>query len=136
MIEYKETRDLSYILLLARENGEDIQKLRSHLEESFMFGYEVYLDGVRHGVAFALKIGSTYSLDGYNEHRNKGTFFSAVQAGKIVVNRLLKEHTNTVYTTHQKVKKKVTSLAKHIGFQEWKTVDDLIILKIGDKNGN
>jgi hypothetical protein len=131
MIECRDLKDPEYYVncvLSYKHNGLSREEVIKSFKDHFLFGYEVFRNGKREGIAFALKIGDLYTLDGYNEGKS---FMGAVIAGKKVRDRLLKEYTDTIYTAHYAHEEKVTMLAKLLGFKEVEIIEDRRVLKIG-----
>ncbi len=130
MIECRKLEDFEYLqkmVLSYRHNVLTKEEVADSMKY-YIFGYEVFRDNVRQGVAFALKIGHIYTLEGYNTGHS---FITAVTAGKMVRDRLLKNYTKTIYTAHSVEEKKVTMLAKMLGFKEDQILDGKLVLKIG-----
>lgn len=126
MVNLKETNDYSYALELALKNESETKEF---LEEKFNSNlyklWDVYVNEKRSGVVMSFKFDTVYTLDGYNETKN---FVAAVLAGLLACMEIFKV-TDTIITIHLKIKKRVTMLAKEIGFKEYKTDDDYIFLK-------
>ena len=97
----------------------------------YLFGYEVFKDGVRQGVAFALNVNKFITLDGYNEGVD---YKCAVYAGKKVLDKLFSEYTDVVFTAHREEEKRITLLAELLGFKKCQVHKGFIVLR-KDKTG-
>ena len=96
-------------------------------EGHFVFGYEVFNNNIRCGVAFALVYDDLYTLDGYNE---SSYFFMAVLAGKAVVDKLFLKYTDVAFTEHEIDNKMATLLAKRVGFKQFTQYDTRNVMVI------
>jgi hypothetical protein len=131
-IELKPLRDRDYLLkFVAADEDNDFtyeEADREFFQDGrFVFGYEVFNNGIRHGVAFSLLCDGLYSLDGYN---TSPRFHMAVLAGKAVVKKLFDKYTDVVFTEHHKDNLMVTLLAKKIGFINFETFGDKNVMVI------
>lgn len=93
------------------------------LEKHFVFGYKGY-DGVAKGFVYALNVDNAYFIDGCND--GIGLFFSA-SVGKMVRDKLFKEHTDKIFCIYPSDNKHSHILCKRIGFTEISTEKNLTL---------
>ena len=131
MLEYKSLTNLSYLAICVyrdKNNELTMTEIYELLGKHFLFGYEIWNNGKREGVAFAKQVGDAYTLDGYNEGKH---FFGAVCGGRKVCKELFEKHTDVIWTAHPEKERLITLLAKRIGFKEIKRELGFVVLKLG-----
>ena len=102
----------------------DLDFIRGNINETFVIGYEGWIDGECKGWAYSLNMSGIYTLDGHNE--GVSVFFAS-KLGKLVMEDLFKGHTDLVVTAHNKDDQPLNALAKRTGFKFMTTYEDKIL---------
>lgn len=94
-------------------NTSSLKEIQEIIHNHYILGYEVTVNGLLCGVAYATKFDGFYLLDGHNRGVS---IFTASKMGKMVCHDLFDSYTDIVYSVHDSDEKHLDLLLKRIGF--------------------
>ena len=114
--------NLCYGVINYSRNTLSYEEIYTYLNKYYTLGYEVSVDGVPKGWAYALRINDLYTLDGHNYGVS---IFTASKMGKMVCDDLFKEY--TIFTAHYSEEEHLDALVKRIGFKKHGILQDITV---------
>ena len=102
----------------------DLEFIRGKINETFVIGYEGWIDGKCKGWAYSLNMDGLYTLDGHNE--GVSVFFAS-KMGKMILKELFEKYTDLVVTAHKTADEPLNALAKRTGFKKMTEFEDKIL---------
>ena len=139
-LELIPTNDIDYLIKLSKQykyckaTGEQAKEV---LNKYGYWFWNVYLDGERVGVIYIClvpKLG--FTLDAYKDIESGVDTRYSYEAGKLVVDYVIKELTSVLWTAHDVRNRAATIVCKRMGFRKIKEVETalgkFVYMKLGE----